>query len=94
MAGEVISNEARDERSRIMTALEHAPKDGGKTAPGLRGWWTPAGWWICAKCAARILARGCALPPRGSRPVWEDEAKPYGVCVGCEGAGKEQGGEV
>lgn len=87
---QVISDEAREERARLMTALEHAPENGGKIAPGLRGWWTPAGWWICARCTARILARGCSLP-RGSGPVWEGEANPYGVCVGCEGAGEAEG---
>jgi hypothetical protein len=79
-----MTDEAREERERILAALEHAPQDAGRIAPGLRGWWTPAGWYVCAHCAGRILARGSVAATRGSTAVWADQAAPYGVCVGCE----------
>jgi hypothetical protein len=46
-------------------AIEHAPQDAGVMAGGLIGWTTPSGLYLCAGCAARIMARGCAMP-RGS----------------------------
>lgn len=69
--------------SYLRTAIEHAPRDPGKLAPNLRGWFTPDGYYVCATCAGRIMARGCQLP-RGSNPVWKDRPEPYGVCECCE----------
>jgi hypothetical protein len=74
--------ETLDEHDTILAALEHAPKEPGTLAKKLRGWWTPTGWYVCAKCAGRIMARGCHLP-NGSTAVWKDRAEPYGVCLGC-----------
>ena len=51
--------------------------------PNIRGWWTPAGWYVCAHHAGRILERGCQLP-QGSEPVWKDRPEPFGVCCVCE----------
>lgn len=72
--------------ARLRAAAEHAPATAG-SAPGLLGWWLTAGdgsglLWVCAGCAARILARGCALGER-PEPVWSDRAEPRGVCVVC-----------
>ena len=81
--GATITPEQAEERDRLLAALEHAPRDPGPIAPHLRGWWTPAGWYVCARCAGRIAARGCALPA-GSVPVWDDRPEPFGQCIGCE----------
>jgi hypothetical protein len=67
----------------LKTAIEHAPQDAGTQAEHLRGWWTSDGWYVCAKCAGRIMARGCSLPA-DSTPVWEDRPEPFGVCCICE----------
>ena len=64
-------------------AIEHAPRDPGRMAANLRGWWTPDGWYVCACCAGRIMARGCQLP-QDSEPCWTDRAEPFGVCCLCE----------
>lgn len=74
-------SDATNERAEIMRAIEHAPvSPRGPIAPDLRGWWTRTGWFVCARDAARILERGCALPS-GSRPCWDTE--PRGLCVVC-----------
>jgi hypothetical protein len=67
----------------LKDAIEHAPKNPGKLAANLRGWWTPDGYYVCAACAGRIMARGCHLP-NCSNPVWADKPEPYGVCCCCE----------
>ena len=72
----------KDTRQALLEAIEHAPQ-AGKIAADLRGWWTPAGWYVCANCASRIVGRGCQLP-KGSEPVWADRAEPFGVCATCE----------
>ncbi len=66
----------------LKTAAEYGPKR-PVVAEALRGWWTPAGWYVCGHCAGRILQRGCQLP-RDSQPVWRDKAEPFGVCCVCE----------
>lgn len=55
----------------LRSHLEHAPKDPGNIAPGLRGWLTPEGVAVCAECAGRIMQRGCSLP-KNSSPVFGD----------------------
>lgn len=77
-----MTEEQREERIYLKNALEYAPKSPGKQAANLRGWWTPLGWYLCAACAGRIMARGCGMP-RGSEPVWTDRPEPYGTCVTC-----------
>ena len=67
--------------ANLRDAAKYGPKP-GTIAKGLRGWWTPDGFYVCAKCASRILGRGCQLP-RGSEPAWEDKQDPYGVCCVC-----------
>ena len=74
---------AAREREYLRNALQYSPASSGPIADNLRGWWTPNGWFVCAKCAGRMLARGCNLPA-GSEPVWKDRADPYGDCCGCE----------
>ena len=56
--------------------LEHAPRDPGRIAPELRGWQTPDGVAVCARCAGRIMGRGCALP-RESTPIFYGEAATF-----------------
>lgn len=70
-------------RDYLRSAIDHAPQYAGDTADDLLGWWTADGWYVCAKCAGRIMARGCQLPS-GSVPVWKDPAEPTGVCCCCE----------
>ena len=60
-------------------AIEHAPLDPGALAPNLTGWITPAGHRLCARCAGRIIARGCHLP-RGAEPRWNETNPPTCVC--------------
>lgn len=60
--------------------IEYAPTDPGPMASDLLGWWTPDGYYVCARCAGRIMARGCSLPT-GSDPAWVDT--PIGVCCCC-----------
>lgn len=66
---------------QLQTAIQHAPAP-LPTGTDLQGWFTADGYYVCARCASRIMARGCALP-RQSEPVWKDQ--PRGVCVTCEG---------
>lgn len=72
----------QDTATAIREAAEHTPPP-GRIAEHLRGYWTPAGWYVCATCASRIIGRGCQLP-KGSEPVWADRAEPFGVCIVCE----------
>lgn len=74
--------------------LEHAPAAAAIRSPasGLVGWLarTPGmdrELFLCATCAARIAARGCAIRALGAelRPVWtdSDEAEGRLTCSGC-----------
>lgn len=72
-----------DTAEYLRDAAKYAPKSPGQLAQNLRGWWTPAGWYVCATCAGRIMARGCAMPA-DITPVWKDKPEPYGVCAVCE----------
>jgi hypothetical protein len=68
----------------IQNNIAHAPKYSGNSVAGLRGFWhhdASGDIWVCFKCSDRLTGRGISLNP--SEPVWEDEAKPYGVCVCC-----------
>lgn len=69
----------------IREAIEFAPVHGTQTAPDLIGLWTPEGWYVCARCAGRIMARGCGYTLKGAQQVWTD-APVYGVCLCCETA--------
>lgn len=66
----------------LRRAIEHAPREPrGPMAPDLRGWWAD-GWYVCARCAARIMERGCHLPAPAT-PVWTNQDS-YGRCCLCE----------
>ena len=75
----------------LKSAIEHAPQNPGQLAPNLIGWKTPDDVYVCAKCAGRIMARGCRLPSE-SEPIWTlasgvdvSEFKPHGrECCTCE----------
>jgi hypothetical protein len=64
----------------LRRAIEYAPRTIPAPAEGLLGWWTPDGAFVCATCAGRVMARGCALP-RGSEACWKEQ--PFGVCCTC-----------
>jgi hypothetical protein len=49
--------------------IEHAPS-AGRVAPDLLGWWTTDGYFVCAQCIGRIIARGFGVP-KGATPVWK-----------------------
>jgi hypothetical protein len=66
--------------SDLRRAILFAPKVAKTIAPGLLGWWTRDGAFICASCAGRIFARGCSLPPN-IESCWLGD--PYGVCCTC-----------
>lgn len=65
----------------LRRALEFAPRDPGPMALDLLGWWTPDGCFVCARCAGRIMARGCSIP-RESKPCWRDQTP--GTCCTCD----------
>ncbi len=71
-----------DSAEYLRRAAEYGPVNTA-VAENLRGWWTPNGLYVCAKCAGRILGRGCHFPT-GSSPVWIDSPEPYGACCVCE----------
>ena len=49
--------------------LEYAPRDPGPIAGDLAGWTDGLGYYICAHCAGRIMARGFTLQ-RPCTPTW------------------------
>ena len=85
-----MTNAQTNERNDIRIAIEYAPKSGAY-APGLRGVWTPEGWFVCAPCVGRITARGMGHLFHKAQRVWNDQAdlplEPVGVCCTnkCEG---------
>lgn len=66
--------------------LEHAPRDPGTMAPDLVGWWITCDdglRYLCARCAGRIMARGCSIGQ--CEAVWDvSPGKITGICEGCE----------
>jgi hypothetical protein len=74
--------ETRAEVDYLHRAIEYAPADPGPLAASLVGWWTALGNWVCARCAGRIMARGCRFPK--SEPKWRDDVGPRGVCCCCD----------
>ena len=78
-----LSAGEQDALDYLRRAIAHAPIDPGKMAPDLSGWFAGPDrqWYVCARCAGRIMARGCHLP-RPAEPVWADQ--PRGVCCLCE----------
>lgn len=78
--------ELTPEAEAILTAIEYAPSS-GPTAPDLMGVWTPEGWFVCAPCVGRIIARGCGDVLSKGEQVWRDrEEDARGVCLCCESA--------
>ena len=59
--------------------LEHAPRDPGPIAGDLMGFVDGLGYFICARCAARIMARGCTLQ-RPCNPVWDAMGDTCDLC--------------
>jgi hypothetical protein len=73
---------SRDELALMRRFIEHAPREPrGAPVADLVGWWLPEGNYLCAKCAARIIERGCHLPNK-SAPVWTGQ--PRGTCGLCD----------
>ena len=83
MESATLTTQQAEEKSQILNSIAHAPAIAFAN-PKIKGWWTPAGWFICENCTARIHARGCTIPAK-SEPVWKGDAEPYGVCLCCEG---------
>lgn len=69
------------ERETLRLYAEYGPRNSPMN-PELQGWTTPSGLFVCGKCAARILGRGCQLP-RGSEPVWKNQPTPENPCAVC-----------
>lgn len=77
-----MTAEQTSERESILRAAEFAPETPrGPIAADLLGWWTPQGWFVCAKDAARIFERGCKLPTK-STATWKGDV--VGVCLICQ----------
>ena len=78
----------------VREALEHAPRVGVSTAPGLEGVLLdgvePRAF-VCAKCIGRLMGRGCGHLVRGSHR-WTpiifdlDHERPAQPCDACGGA--------
>ena len=60
--------------------LEHSPP-ATESASGLVGW-NGLGVDVCAKCANRIMGRGCDFKQIATKPVWEPETIDCRVCEG------------
>lgn len=56
----------------LRTAIEHAPKDPGQIADGLKGWVSKE-LEVCASCVGRIHGRGCGYLLNGFTPEWDRE---------------------
>lgn len=72
--------------SYIKSVLENAPFTVDFN-PELAGWLLhdEGEEFCCAKCAARVMARGCwVFTGKKSSPVWADSPKPDLPCIGCE----------
>jgi hypothetical protein len=74
------TNERNNTIAAMKRAIEYAPVEAKVGAVGLVGWWTPDNVYVCASCAARMMARGCLLL-RGSTPVWKDGRQPTSGCA-------------
>ena len=78
----------------LLDYIAYSPTEPRKTAPSLRGVWTPietGDAYLCARCYGRLLARGVSLE---TTAVWNDDTEPVewvvankretaGVCVNC-----------
>lgn len=62
----------------IRTALEHAPTDPGSLPSSLSGW-TDGTSCVCARCAGRVMGRGCAGVFNKWTAVWDVPL----VCATC-----------
>ncbi len=70
----------------IQSVLVHAPSF-VTVNHELQGWMiTEDGVteYCCAKCAARVIERGCWVFSGRAKPVWTDSIKPDMPCIGCE----------
>lgn len=65
-----MSTTKTTEIEKLLSFLEHAPEHPGRVTQELAGWLTREGNRLCAHCAGRILARGCAIP-FGAQAVWK-----------------------
>ena len=70
--------------STLLDYLTYSPAEPSKTAPALRGVWTPLETgdraYLCARCYGRLLARGVSLV---TTACWADDNEPLGVCANC-----------
>jgi hypothetical protein len=68
----------------LKRAAEHGPAN-LKIADGLIGWTTEDFKFICARCASKILGRGCRLPIT-AEPLWDAQPQTIrGKCCVCDG---------
>jgi hypothetical protein len=70
-----------DEVATLRSYLEHSPADPGPIAENLVGWITTADNFLCARCAGRLMVRGCPLPLRTA--VWRFAVVHHTDCVCC-----------
>lgn len=67
----------------LRSAVQYAPP-AGLTAPDLIGVWTDGGFFLCAKCVGRVVARGMGhVLGKNQEQVWRGDVAPFGVCVTC-----------
>lgn len=65
--------------------LEHSPPvdPNFQATPDLIGWNIQGGF-VCAKCANRLMQRGCWIwSGRDSQAIWSD-SEPQSSCIGCQ----------
>lgn len=70
----------------LKKVIADAPEKPAPSVPDLAGWRVgPEEYFICSRCAGRILDRGSSLPSP-AWPIWADDVDRIGACVLCEGA--------
>ena len=69
-------------QEKIKMYLENSPQIDSLPNPDLLGY-RFADWFVCAKCAQRIMMRGCWGYLEPSVVVWSDSGA-HGCCLGCD----------
>ncbi len=63
----------------LRQVIEHCPPPNDQQPFGLLGWTVDDGH-VCAKCASRIIGRGCGTMLKGAEAIWEQSDKMCSLC--------------